>query len=114
MIINLAERLVQLREEKNVSQRELARAIHCPQNAIHRMENKLMDPSGTYLWKIADYFGVSIDYLVGRSDIRKFATIDDETKAQIKDAVFQYLNKNPKTYEDIKREIEEHINKEDK
>ena len=50
----------------------MAMDLNTNQNTISRYENGEREPSISDLIKIADYFGVSLDYLVGRSDIRFF------------------------------------------
>ena len=61
-------RLKKLRKDKNISQLKLALDLNMNQNTISRYEN--MDREADYetLIKLADYFDVSIDYLLGRTD----------------------------------------------
>lgn len=61
-------RLKELRKAKGISQLKLAMDLNTNQNTISRYETGEREPSINELIKIADYFGVSIDYLVGRSD----------------------------------------------
>ncbi len=61
-------RIKELREEKRVSQSALAQAIGTSQRNIGRWENKENEPTYSQLVKLADFFEVSIDFLVGRSD----------------------------------------------
>lgn len=61
-------RLKELRDEKNISQLQLASAIDTNQSTIGRWEKGLISPSIEYVEKLSNYFGCSIDYLVGRSD----------------------------------------------
>ena len=49
----------------------MARDLHMSQNTISRYENGEREPGITELIHIADYFRVSIDYLVGRTDKRE-------------------------------------------
>ncbi len=63
-------RIKDLRAEKSVSQNELAKALGLTQQAISAYENGLREPDLETLQKIADFFDVSIDYLLGKSDIR--------------------------------------------
>lgn len=59
-------RLAELRKQAGISQRTLATALNCSQNMISQWENGTRDPSTETLKAIADYFNVSIDYLLGR------------------------------------------------
>ena len=61
-------RLKKLRKERNISQLKLALDLNMNQNTISRYENKDREADYETLIKIADYFNVSIDYLLGRTD----------------------------------------------
>lgn len=64
-----SERLKALRAEKGVRQSELAALIGVRNTAVSMMESGSRSPSVEVLCALADYFDVSLDYLVGRSDI---------------------------------------------
>ena len=61
-------RIKELREEKELSQEKLAQYIGTSQRNIGRWENNSNEPTCSFLVKLADFFGCSIDYLVGRED----------------------------------------------
>ncbi len=64
-------RLKELREsENNVSQADIAKTFHITRQAVQRWEVGKSEPNIKTLIALADYFNVSIDYLVGRSDVR--------------------------------------------
>lgn len=63
-----AERLKQLRTNKNMSQEELGRMIGLTQSIIAHYEANRKQPGNHNTQQIADYFHVSVDYLLGRSD----------------------------------------------
>ena len=63
-------RLKSLRKEKNISQLKLAIDLNMNQNSISRYENGEREADYNTLIKFADYFDVSLDYLLGRSDKR--------------------------------------------
>ena len=62
-------RLKKLRKEKNISQLKLALDLNMNQNTISRYENLEREADYETLVALADYFNVSIDYLLGRTDI---------------------------------------------
>lgn len=64
-------RLKQLRKEKKLSQLRLAIDLDMNQNTISRYENMEREADYATLIRIADYFNVSLDYLLGRSEDRK-------------------------------------------
>ena len=62
-------RLTKLRKERNVSQVKLAMDLNTNQNSISRYENGEREADYATLIRIADYFEVSIDYLLERTDV---------------------------------------------
>ena len=65
------DRLVQLRKELNLTQTEFAEKIGFSRTAISAWEIGRNEPSNEDTIKIADFFGVSVDYIIGNSNIRK-------------------------------------------
>ena len=65
-----AERIVELRERKGISQADLARQIHVSRSSISEYEKGITQPSMAVLLLLADYFEVSLDYLLGRTRIQ--------------------------------------------
>lgn len=61
-------RLKELREAKHISQVKLAMDLHLNQNSISRYETGEREAGYEILIMIADYFNVSLDYLMGRTD----------------------------------------------
>lgn len=61
-------RLKFLREQKNISQVKLAMDLNMNQNSISRYETGQREADYATLIKIANYFNVSIDYLLERTD----------------------------------------------
>ena len=65
---NFSERLIELRKARGVSQLALAQALNIGKSAVSMMEKGERAASIEVLYSLADYFDVSLDYLVGRSD----------------------------------------------
>lgn len=61
-------RLRELRKAHHISQLKLSLDLGLNQNSISRYENGQREADYNLLIKIADYFNVSIDYLLERSD----------------------------------------------
>lgn len=61
-------RLKELRKKKGISQLRLATDLSTTQNTISRYETGDREPGIDELIKIADYFNVSVDYLIGRTE----------------------------------------------
>ena len=61
-------RLKELRKQRRLSQLKLAMDLNMNQNSISRYENGEREADYATLIKLADYFVVSVDYLLGRTD----------------------------------------------
>lgn len=64
------KRIRELREDSDKTQKELARALHCSQQVYSNYELGQRDVPTDILIKIAKYYGVSTDYILGLSDKR--------------------------------------------
>lgn len=62
------KRLIEQRKLNKVTQREMANLLGMAQPSYIRYENGTAEPNLENVVKIADYFDVSVDYLLGRSD----------------------------------------------
>ncbi len=81
----LSERLKLLRNEKDLSQRELANILNISNGTIAMYETNKRQPDNDTLSKIADFFNVSIDYLLGKTDIKKPQNIDEKYSVLLND-----------------------------
>lgn len=70
-------RLYELRTEKNLSQRDIAKQFNISQSTYHNWENDKTQPTTEQLIQIAQFFGVSVDYLIGNSDDCGIINYDD-------------------------------------
>lgn len=61
-------RLKELRQEKKLSQKEMALELHTPLRTYQRWENGESQIKPEKAKKLADYFGVSVGYLLGYDD----------------------------------------------
>ena len=64
----LSDRLKECRKEKGLTQVQVAIYCDITEKAYQNYELKTREPKLAVLIKIADFFGVSLDYLVGRTD----------------------------------------------
>ena len=64
----LGQKIRDLRKQKRLSQTELGKYIGVSQTTVTAWENGRAEPSSGYLSKLADYFNVSTDYLLGRPE----------------------------------------------
>lgn len=63
-------RIKKLREEKHMKQDELAKILSISPSAIGMYERDEREPNDELTLKLAEYFNVSTDYLLGKSDTR--------------------------------------------
>lgn len=69
--MNLRERMKELRKERNLRQEDIAVELDIAITTYCRYELGMRDPTLAVLCRMADYYGVTTDYLLGRSDTRK-------------------------------------------
>ena len=66
--MNIGQRIKQLRLEKNITQPELAKSIKVSNGLISFWENSVNEPKASLIIKLALFFNVSTDYLLGLED----------------------------------------------
>ncbi|MEE0681587.1 MAG: helix-turn-helix domain-containing protein [Candidatus Gastranaerophilaceae bacterium] len=66
--MNFSSRLIQIRRSSDLTQKMLAHDLGLSEVAIQNYESGRRKPAYDSLIALADYFDVSLDYLVGRSD----------------------------------------------
>ena len=77
----LGDKLKQLRKNKNISQKKLGELLNLSQSAIGMIESNKNGASAEKLKEIADYFGVSVDFLIKDENKKEdFETIDISTQ----------------------------------
>lgn len=88
-MLALNENIKNLRVAQGLNQVELAKILCVTKQCVSNWENDNVLPSIDMLCKIADFFGVSTDYLLGRSDKRAVAVsgLTDEQIAHISSLV---------------------------
>lgn len=64
----LGEKIKLLRKQKNISQDDFAKMMGYSRSLIANWERDLRDPDTAALVKMADFFNVSVDYLLSRED----------------------------------------------
>lgn len=74
------DKIKELREKLGISQAELANKINVVRSTICQYEKGTREPSYEVIQKLADFFNVSVDYLLGR-------------EAEKKDAPFEAIDK---------------------
>ncbi|OXS77917.1 hypothetical protein B1B05_09935 [Domibacillus enclensis] len=76
VILLLGERLKSLRKERKLTQEELGKRVNVTKVSISGYENGKRSPDTETLQKLADFFDVSTDYLLGRSEHKTTVEIE--------------------------------------
>ena len=64
----MIKNLKKLRLEKGATQKTLAAVLGVSQQSVNKYENHNVEPDLTIIMKMADYFGTSVDLLIGHTD----------------------------------------------
>jgi len=78
--VNFPQRLKMLREEAGLTQKQLAEKLGVSRGTIGMYEIGQRDPDTETLQKLSDIFRVSVDYLLGKTDVRNAFIPDDYTQ----------------------------------
>jgi len=89
-----SERIISLRKSKHISQASAAKEIGISSRAYQKYEYEESEPTLSVASRMADFYGVSLDYLVGRTD---------ETER----AIYTCLEELEKNLADLKRLMKE-------
>lgn len=65
------QRIRDLREDKDLSQKEMAEYLQIHQTTYSDYERGNLNVPVAILHKLADYYGVSVDYLIGRTNVKE-------------------------------------------
>ena len=93
-MLNIGDRIIQLRKQQDFSQEELAKRVKVSRTIIGNYERNANTPSIEVIVKLAKVFNVSVDYLVGEGQlsaldkdllrrIEDIERLDDDTKKHL-------------------------------
>lgn len=99
--MDFAQRVKQLRKNKHLTGEQLGNILGITKTGISYWENGRSVPDNEMLLKLADFFDVSIDYLLGKTDVE--TKIDKSTYYGDYDEVVEYLKDNPEHLDVYKR-----------
>lgn len=88
-----ARKLKELRVQKNLTQEKLAEELNITQQQIARYENNMRQFKQDFLYQLAEYFGVSINYFFPQENhlnndnelLKQISNLSDEKKKMLKD-----------------------------
>jgi len=99
--VGFAQRVKQLRKQKHLTGEQLGNILGITKTGISYWENGKSVPDNEMLLKLADFFDVSIDYLLGNTDIE--TKVDKNTYYGDYDDVVEYLKDKPERLDIYKR-----------
>jgi transcriptional regulator with XRE-family HTH domain len=88
-----ADRLRHLRKEKRITQEKLAEIFFITKSAVSKYETGINTPENKLLQDIADFFEVSVDYLLGRTDERILKSERLSKANSLKDELIELMMK---------------------
>lgn len=91
-------RLKELRKEKNITQKELADTLGLAQSTIANYEQGIRFPDNAMIKNLADYFNVSLDYLLRRTEIREVVVANKDIGFKNSIEVLEYKDNIYKKY----------------
>ena len=98
-MITLGDRLKDLRKSNNLTQAELGKILGVGKTTVSMYETNNSTPSDDIKLKICEHFNISLDYLLGKTDIRNYA-VNEPTVALHSD----------NDYDDLPQEAKDEIN----
>ena len=103
---SFGEILTSLREERGIYQKELAAILKVSVGTVSNYENNIHFPDQEALLQLADYFGVTVGYLLGRTSYRySLDTLNEEyapgmTVAELVDIIQHFSPQNTASFLD--------------
>lgn len=88
--MNTFDRLKKLCDEQKISVVELEEKLGFGRNSLYGWKKKI--PNGANLEKVADYFDVSVDYLLGRTDKKRYYDLTEKDELSIQRELKKIIN----------------------
>lgn len=83
----IGKKIKELREIKQITQEELAKYLGVAPQTVYKYEKEINEPDLKTTSKIAEYFNVTTDYLLGRTDIPDMLNEPIQIAASMKDGL---------------------------
>ncbi|ACD53649.1 helix-turn-helix domain-containing protein [Clostridium botulinum] len=111
-MFTLADRIKDLRKSKKLTQTDLGRILGVGKTTISMYENGNSTPNDEIKFKIAAFFDVTLDYLLGKSDIKKYddvLSIDKQDNTQNTPIEDKLIEKLKNLDDESKKELEKYM-----
>ena len=90
-VIELIDRrLIELREEQHLTKTDVARVLNIPPEGYSYYEQGTRTPNIDAIRKLAGFYGVSTDYLLGETEIRASGTLSEEDETILRDIKYAF------------------------
>lgn len=96
--MTIGERIRQLRIEKELTQTQLSDIFHIAKSTLSQYENNIRTPNDDIKIKLANYFNVSVDYLLGKTNVRNYESKENTVALHTDD------------YDELPQEAKDEIN----
>ena len=90
--IEIGKFIADCRKKKKITQEQIAKYLNMTQSTYQHYENERAEPNIDTLCKLADYYNVTLDYLVGREFTNDIGYLNEQQKNAVK--MIQQLNEN--------------------
>lgn len=96
-VIEMENRIAELRKEKNMTLKQLAKELNIRDNTLSQYETGKRNPQNGLLQEIANFFGVSMEYILKATDKRDYPIVDDSSAIKLLEKIeneneFNYLH----------------------
>jgi transcriptional regulator with XRE-family HTH domain len=100
-------RIAELRKKSGMNQKEFGDLFNAAQTTVSNWELGIREAPQSVLIEMADYFKVSLDYILGHDDNEKPAIVADDGLSQLREAVVKLLRDlSPEEFEKIQAYIQ--------
>ena len=99
----LLERIKELCKSRSMTVTNLEDKLDLPNNTIYQWKKRI--PNTERLQKVADYFGVSIDYLLGRTDYPNTTNQNKKPQLTVEEAMASVMSRDGKPLSEHDQEI---------
>ncbi|TCU64445.1 DNA-binding XRE family transcriptional regulator [Tissierella praeacuta] len=105
----IGKRIKALRNERNLLQKDLAEKLNLSQQTISLYESEKRQPDYQILQSIADFFNVSVDYLLGRTDIKDSSVLYVKENNIHNEIIDEIKKLSPESQDELKKYIENYV-----
>lgn len=103
--MNFVDRILNLLSQQGITKNKMLTDLHLSKNSIIDWQKRGTIPNGETLSKIANYFNVSVDYLLGNAQKEKPVAKSDEPDITFDDFTYAFLDESKELTEENKAKL---------